>query len=56
MVTNEVYELSNGVKIPRLMLGKRLLNNDEAEAATKTAIKLDISGLIPQRLTKMKRA
>jgi len=45
MITNETYTLSNGVQIPKLMLGTWLLNDEEAEQAVKDAIALGYTGI-----------
>jgi len=45
MITKETYTLSNGVKIPKFMLGTWLMNDEEAEQAVKDAVKLEISGV-----------
>ena len=45
MITNEFYTLANGIKIPKLMLGTWLLNDDEAEQAVKDAVNLSYVGI-----------
>lgn len=49
MILNETYTLENGLSIPKLGLGTRFIDDDQAAEAVRTAVKLGYCSSIPRR-------